>query len=750
VRFEASCGVEIEVPRGHLNGEAGVSTQLISRSWVALLFPCVLLALLSCGGGAGGNGVGVAGGGGGSQNPVPSIAGLSPTFGIEGVSSETVTISGSNFLSSSTVSINGVSHSATFVNASTLTVQLQSGDVAEVGTDTILVTNPSPGGGASAPASLNIVAMGILSVSPSSAAPLSQITISGGGFDTSSLVWVTFSNSNGFSLSVPPLPMTQTSITVPAPLVVDPTTGAPVAGPLTVQVSQLSGSNVVTSNSVQLTVTQLPPPSPLPAGSITLGFLQGEITALQDFRQSILGTPQDTAQFETAYTGQVNAINEFIAQVQSIMNGASSASLGSINGTPINATAADLLNSDSVLLGLAQSVSALPQGSASQAALRPARKRRAFGTAGSCTASGIQSSAAALYDVATSNGTTQGQLSAAVAQLICASGNTSDSDFNQAAAIGVAAVFGLSLLGPAALPIVTYETVGPYLAGAYLEAGLELQLDVAAAQSFQELLLTLVQPALGPQAGLILGGSQALYNLLQVVEELLNCAPSCAGPPTFTIAPEAVTLGSEAGQNFTATVTYSNGSTVDLTSLATWSSSDVKVAIVLDAPGSIVAEAPGTAEIEASFGPLLATAEVTVEGSQIVINTLQCTVDSQDFPNVYSINESGTVQGPPGSTFYALVSIYAAQPTSGFSCGWPNVVQQGSSTVGPYAGYASCGGSSTQSYETTWSQTWSSNVYSDNDGGVVNLEVYGAVNGALTFSCPYTLPQPIVFNSVFP
>ncbi|MGA2077204.1 MAG: hypothetical protein ABSH52_27250, partial [Terriglobia bacterium] len=59
------------------------------------------------------------------------------------------TIRGTKFMSTSTVSFNGVAHATTFLNVTELQVTLSASDLATAGTYPVVVTNPAPGGGAS-------------------------------------------------------------------------------------------------------------------------------------------------------------------------------------------------------------------------------------------------------------------------------------------------------------------------------------------------------------------------------------------------------------------------------------------------------------------------------------------------------------------------------------------------------------------------------------------------------------------------
>ncbi len=85
------------------------------------------------------------------NNPVPTISTLAPASLAAGSASQALTINGTGFLTSSTVTFNGISHTSTFVNANQLTISLSSADLATVGVYPVVVTNPSPGGGASMP-----------------------------------------------------------------------------------------------------------------------------------------------------------------------------------------------------------------------------------------------------------------------------------------------------------------------------------------------------------------------------------------------------------------------------------------------------------------------------------------------------------------------------------------------------------------------------------------------------------------------
>jgi hypothetical protein len=90
-------------------------------------------------------------------NPVPLInEPLVPTATAPGGSSFALTVNGTGFVSGSAVKWNGTALSTTFVSSSQLTATIPPSDIANAGTASITVTNPTPGGGTSLPAFFEI------------------------------------------------------------------------------------------------------------------------------------------------------------------------------------------------------------------------------------------------------------------------------------------------------------------------------------------------------------------------------------------------------------------------------------------------------------------------------------------------------------------------------------------------------------------------------------------------------------------
>ena len=152
-----------------------------------VLVSCLAFLLSSCGGGAGSPPPPPA------SNPVPAIQSVSPSSATAGTANFTLTISGSNFLPSSTLTWNNAQQKVIFVSASELTTSVSATQLAAPGTVQLLVSNPQPGGG-QASTSFNISAPAtpaVASVSPSTVTvggPAFTLTVSGSNFVTASAV----------------------------------------------------------------------------------------------------------------------------------------------------------------------------------------------------------------------------------------------------------------------------------------------------------------------------------------------------------------------------------------------------------------------------------------------------------------------------------------------------------------------------------------------------------------------------------
>lgn len=112
--------------------------------------------------------------------------------------------------------------------------------------------------------------------------------------------------------------------------------------------------------------------------------------------------------------------------------------------------------------------------------------------------------------------------------------------------------------------------------------------------------------------------------------------PSTVAPITLvslSVSPQTGTLPIGGQQSFTATALYSDGSTADVTSLVTWSSSDTNVATI-NASGLATAVAQGTFVITATLGAISdSTQTFTVRAQTAYVTNIngnsvsQCTVN---------------------------------------------------------------------------------------------------------------------------
>jgi hypothetical protein len=126
------------------------------------------------------------------NNPSIGSIQLNPSgLAVGGATPVTVTVTGTTFVPTSVVNVNGSPRATTYISSTSLTFVITVADQANPGTLAVTVTNPSPGGGTSPAATLTIAPQLITSVTPSSivaGTPGTTITVSGFGFSTASIV----------------------------------------------------------------------------------------------------------------------------------------------------------------------------------------------------------------------------------------------------------------------------------------------------------------------------------------------------------------------------------------------------------------------------------------------------------------------------------------------------------------------------------------------------------------------------------
>ena len=90
------------------------------------------------------------------NNPVPTITSISPTAREAGSSGFSLIVDGTNFIASSTVKWNNSEKTTVYASSTRVAATILAGDIATSGTATVVVHNPTPGGGDSNSVSFTI------------------------------------------------------------------------------------------------------------------------------------------------------------------------------------------------------------------------------------------------------------------------------------------------------------------------------------------------------------------------------------------------------------------------------------------------------------------------------------------------------------------------------------------------------------------------------------------------------------------
>jgi hypothetical protein len=130
-----------------------------------------------------------------SSSNMPILRSISPTSILVGSAGQAVTLNGTNFFPDSQVLLNGSSRTTTFTSSTQLSVQLSTGDLSQVGTQPLSVSNASEGNWTSNVVNLTVAAATptLSSISPSAAtagsSPLT-LTATGSSFMGNSVIQV--------------------------------------------------------------------------------------------------------------------------------------------------------------------------------------------------------------------------------------------------------------------------------------------------------------------------------------------------------------------------------------------------------------------------------------------------------------------------------------------------------------------------------------------------------------------------------
>ena len=164
--------------------------------------------------------------GSGNNNPLPTIASLSPATAITGGPAFPLIVNGSNFINGSVIKWNSSALTTTFVSATKLSALIPAGNISTAGTATISVFTSPPGGGSSSFLSFTINVNNPLPVSntlsPNTVGAGSSaftLTVTGSGFVNNSVIFW-----NGAPLTTTYTSSSQLAAVVPAANIA--TTGA--------------------------------------------------------------------------------------------------------------------------------------------------------------------------------------------------------------------------------------------------------------------------------------------------------------------------------------------------------------------------------------------------------------------------------------------------------------------------------------------------------------------------------------------
>lgn len=186
-------------------------------------------------------------------NPVPTVTALNPATVTAGGQSFSLTVTGTNFVQSSVVRLNGQDRTTTFVSATELRAAITAADIANGGTAAVRVFNPTPGGGLSTelPLAITFAAPTITLISPNSAVaggPAFTLSVTGTNFAANSVLrW------NGESRPTTIVNVTELTAQI---------TAADIANVGTAKVTVFSTAANAASNEFTFTINQATRPLP--------------------------------------------------------------------------------------------------------------------------------------------------------------------------------------------------------------------------------------------------------------------------------------------------------------------------------------------------------------------------------------------------------------------------------------------------------------------------------------------------------
>lgn len=143
------------------------------------------------------------------------------------------------------------------------------------------------------------------------------------------------------------------------------------------------------------------------------------------------------------------------------------------------------------------------------------------------------------------------------------------------------------------------------------------------AWSSSDALVAVVSNALGSE-GLWTAVAPGMAEIRATLDQIDTSTPASVSSATLValeISPSSPTLAAGLARPLTATGTFSDLTTQDLSASVTWASADTRFAVVSNASGSaglLTAVVPGSTEISATLGPIAATTSVSVSAATLL------------------------------------------------------------------------------------------------------------------------------------
>ncbi len=144
-----------------------------------------------------------------------------------------------------------------------------------------------------------------------------------------------------------------------------------------------------------------------------------------------------------------------------------------------------------------------------------------------------------------------------------------------------------------------------------------------------------------------------------------NLTVTAASLVSIVVSPQAQNISLGATQQFTATGSYTDGSTQDITAAVSWSSSDATVAVISNATGSngqATSAGAGTATITATLGTGTGSATLTVAANPLITLKVTPTAASIAYGGSQQFTATGTYADGSTQDLTSVVTWSAANP----------------------------------------------------------------------------------------